>query len=125
VSNSGKRVRGTALVFRDNAVLLVRDRGKTAFSLPGGEHEKGEALLCTAVRELHEELGLRVWKAERIYRCDHEGSTRLHKVTLVETTDDPRIESRELDEFMWWDRTSDVPRFAHVDAILRLFDRGT
>jgi 8-oxo-dGTP pyrophosphatase MutT (NUDIX family) len=91
MSTSGKRVRGTALVFRDNAVLLVRDRGQTAFSLPGGKHDKGEALLCTAVRELHEELGMRVWKAERIYRCD---------------------------------RRSDVPRFAHVDAILRLFDHS-
>jgi 8-oxo-dGTP pyrophosphatase MutT (NUDIX family) len=91
VSSSGKRVRGTALVFRDNTVLLVRDRGQTALSLPGGKHEKGEALLCTAARELHEELSLRVWKAERIYRCD---------------------------------RTSDIRRFAHVDAFLRLFDHS-
>lgn len=124
MSTPTKRVRGTALIFRENAVLLVRDRGRQAFSLPGGRCDNGEALLCTAVRELHEELGMRVWKAERIYRCDYESHQNLHKVTLVETTDDPQIQSRELDDFVWWDHKRDVPRFAHVDAILRLYDQS-
>lgn len=123
MSNAGKRVRGTALVFRDKAVLLVRDRGQTALSLPGGKLDNGEALLFTAVRELHEELGLRVWRAERIYRCDYESRHNFHKVTLVDTTDDPQIQSRELDDFMWWDRKSNIPRFSHVDAILELYDQ--
>ncbi len=120
-----KRVRGTALVFRNGRVLLVRDRGQDAFSLPGGRRNKGEALQTTAVRELREELGLIAEEAERIYRCDYESANNFHNVTLIEIRGTPTIQSAELSEFRWWDGVEDLPRFAHVDAILRRYRRGT
>jgi 8-oxo-dGTP diphosphatase len=40
--------------------LLVRKRGTTAFMQPGGKLEAGEAAADALVRELVEELGLRV-----------------------------------------------------------------
>ena len=54
------RQRGTAVVIRHGKVLLVRDKGENKFSLPGGGIEKRELAVCTAARELFEELGIHV-----------------------------------------------------------------
>jgi len=113
------RRRGTAVVFRDNRVLLVRDKGKHNFSLPGGGAERNEPSMAAAVRELFEELKMSARKAERIFRSDFKGSINLHKVCLIETDDDPKMHGEELDEFIWWDMKSDVRRYSHVDQILK------
>ena len=112
------RARGTAVVFRDGKVLLVRDRGKHKFSLPGGGINHNESSMAAAIRELHEELGMSARKAERIFRCDFEGSLSKHKVSLIETDDEPRLQGKELDKFIWWDMKETVPVYAHVKAIL-------
>ena len=113
------KLRGTAVVRRNNNVLLVRDKGHKRFSLPGGGVNHNEPSLAAAVRELYEELGMRAWKAERIFKCDFKGTASEHRVSLVETDDEPRLRGKELDRFVWWDRKSDVPRYAHVDQILK------
>lgn len=48
-----------AAIILDSAgrLLLVRKRHTTAFMLPGGKIESGEAHLATLARELHEETG--------------------------------------------------------------------
>ena len=107
------------MVFRDGKVLLVRDRGKRRFSLPGGGAQPNEPSMATAIRELSEELGMSARKAERIFRCDFEGSVSKHKVSLIETDDEPRLRGKELDKFIWWDMKTNVPRYAHVDHILK------
>ena len=112
------RIRGTAVVIRNNKVLLVRDRGDKSFSLPGGGRNRTEPSLAAAVRELYEELGMRALKAERIIRCDYTSPYNKHKVTLIETTDAPVIKS-ELDKFIWWDMKTAIPRYSHVDYILK------
>jgi 8-oxo-dGTP diphosphatase len=55
-------LRIVAAVIRDpgGRWLLVRKRGTTTFMQPGGKLEPGEAPAEALVRELHEELGLRV-----------------------------------------------------------------
>ncbi len=113
------RTRGTAVVIRNDMVLLVRDRGQDRFSLPGGGVNHNEPSLAAAVRELFEELGMRARKAERIFQCDFRGSTSGHKVSLVETDDEPHLRGNELDRVIWWDKRSNIPRHAHVDQILR------
>lgn len=52
----------SALVIRDDAgrLLLVRKHGTTKFMQPGGKLEPGETFAAAAVRELEEELGIRV-----------------------------------------------------------------
>ncbi len=112
------RQRGTAVVFREGKVLLVRDRGKTKFSLPGGGINKNEPSMAGAIRELFEELGMSARKAERIFRCDFKGSMSKHKVCLLETEDEPKIRG-ELDKFIWWDMKKEIPRYSHVDYILK------
>ncbi len=61
-----------------------------------------------------------VYRGDRLYHCDYESANNYHKVSLIETDDDPAIRSAELCEFTWWDQSQDLPRFRHVDAILAL-----
>ena len=112
------RARGTAIVLRDNKILLARDKGKTKFSLPGGGTKNNEPSMAAAIRELYEELGMSAKKAERIFRCDFEGSLNKHKVVLIETDDEPRLKGKELEEFIWWDTETKIPIYDHVKAIL-------
>ncbi len=112
------RIRGTAVVIRNENVLLVRDRGKHSYSLPGGGKNRNEPPLSAAVRELYEELGMCAVKARRLFACDFKGSFSEHKVSLIETDDDPAIRT-ELDSFIWWNMKDPVPRYKHVDYILK------
>lgn len=118
-SKHKKRIRGTAVVIRENKVLLVKDRGKKKFSLPGGGTNRNEPSLSAAIRELYEELDMSARKAERIFKCDFLGSFNKHKVSLIETDDEPFLKSRELEEFCWWNMKDQIPRYAHVDYIIK------
>ncbi|MCD6391489.1 MAG: NUDIX hydrolase [Dehalococcoidia bacterium] len=76
------RRRATAVVIREDKVLLVRDQGKHHFSLPGGGVHHGELSLSAAARELYEETGLRATKVVRIF--NYRGKVNEHRVFLVE-----------------------------------------
>ena len=113
-----KRIRGTALVIRNNKILLVQDFGKKAFSLPGGGTKNNEPSLSAAIRELYEELAMSASKANRVFECDYSGAFTNHKVSKIETEDRPILLGSELEKFIWWDGQSDISRFPHVDAII-------
>jgi len=57
-----RRIHVSAAVIRDadGRLLLVRKSGTTAFMQPGGKPEQGEDAATTLVREVREELGLRL-----------------------------------------------------------------
>jgi len=116
--NHHLRQRGTAVVIRDGKVLLVRDRGKHQFSLPGGGIRENEPAASAAGRELYEELGLSPIKITRLRDCDFRGSASHHKVCLVEARGEPHLRGNELDKFIWWDMKQPIPLFAHVTQIL-------
>ena len=113
------RQRGTAVVIRDGKVLLVRDKGKHRFSLPGGAINKNEPTVSAAAREVYEELGLHVIMVKRLRGCDFKGSLSEHKVCLVQVSGEPRIRGHELDKFLWWDMKSSTPVYEHVTQILK------
>lgn len=116
------RRRGTAVIIRHGKVLLVRDRGKSKFSLPGGGIEKGEMSINAAIREIREELGLKVKQATRARNLDFAGTSQQHHVTIIKAEGKPRLKSRELVDFMWWDGKSPLPVYDHVKGILKKLD---
>jgi 8-oxo-dGTP pyrophosphatase MutT (NUDIX family) len=113
------RKRGTAVVIRQGRVLLVRDRGKHRFSLPGGAIKRGEPTASAAARELYEELGLHPSKVTRLRHCDFKGAVSEHKVCLIQASGEPHLRGHELDKFIWWDMKQPVPVYAHVKHIIK------
>ncbi len=119
------RPRGTAVVIRHDKVLLVRDKGRHKFSLPGGGIKRGEPTVSAAARELYEELGLNAVKATRLRHCDFKGTVSIHKVCLIEADGKPHLKGHELDKFIWWDMKKPIPIYAHVIQVLKeLFRRS-
>lgn len=59
----------SAVVFRNESgeVLTVRKRGTKGFMLPGGKPEEGEGAAATAIREVYEELRLKLTKDDIEY----------------------------------------------------------
>ena len=112
------RPRATAIVIRDGKVLVVRDKGKNLYSLPGGGIKYGEPTISAAARELFEELGLNAIKVTRMRNLDYSGSLSQHKVCLVEADGEPHFKGHELDKFIWWDMKEDIPVYYHVKNIL-------
>ena len=114
---AGLRKRATAVVIKNGKVLLVRDKGKQKFSLPGGGIHRGELTLSAAIRELYEETGLRATKAIRLRDCDYKGSKNEYRVCLIEANGKVRLK-HEIDKFVWWDMKQTLPVYPHVRYIL-------
>ncbi len=112
------RRRATAIALRDGCALLVRNRGRTPFMLPGGGIDEGEAPKAAVARELIEETTLRATVIR--YLFEHDGKYNRHYVFSVEVEGDVDLaQDPMVVEFVWWDGMSDVPMFPHVSEILR------
>ncbi|KRP93553.1 RNA pyrophosphohydrolase [Pseudomonas fluorescens] len=61
------RIAAALLVRGDGQTLLVRKRNTLAFMQPGGKIDAGEQPADALVRELHEELNLRVDPSQAVY----------------------------------------------------------
>ena len=123
-ANSRKRQRATVLAIRDDRYLLVREKGDDKYSLPGGGMEQDEAALTVACRELGEGLGMKAYRAERLFDYSSEGSFNDHKVVLVLAGGEPRINDRELESFRWWDGRERLPLYPHVTSIIGRYEKG-
>lgn len=85
-----KRRRGTVIIELADGILLTQMRGDRLL-LPGGQAERGEPRIMTAIRELYEETGL---VAESVrYLFDFESSYYHHKVFYVTASGKPRPRS--------------------------------
>jgi 8-oxo-dGTP pyrophosphatase MutT (NUDIX family) len=115
-----RRQRATAIVISgDGRVLLVRDRGRHRYSLPGGGQRHGESIERAAARELFEELGMRAVSVHRVPAADFRGTVSDHRACLVQAAGRPYIRSRhELDDYIWWNMRDRVPTYGHVQGIL-------
>jgi ADP-ribose pyrophosphatase YjhB (NUDIX family) len=110
------RDRATAIVVRDGRYLLVRDRGRQTFALPGGGIEDGESASSAMARELLEETGLRSTTVTRLFTFG--GKHNDHVVFRVEAQGDANA-TGEVEDFTWWNGNDDTPVFPHVTGILK------
>ena len=109
------RDRATAIVVREGRYLLVRDRGRETFALPGGGIEDEESASSAMARELYEETGLHTTSITRLFTFG--GKHNDHVVFRVEA--DGEVEAMgEVDGFTWWDGGDDTPVYPHVKGIL-------
>ena len=113
-----KHLRATAIVKKDDRYLIVLDRGRKLYSLPGGGIERGEPSVAAAAREVYEETGLTPSMAKFLFR--YEGSVSSHWVVLVEvrSTEHVKLQRKELDDYKWYRLGSSVPVSRHVTDIL-------
>lgn len=80
-------LRCSAIVFRNNHVLLVRRAAQSDWVLPGGNPEPGESVASCARREVAEETGLQITvdRVAFVLEAHHEGEGT-HLLDLVFTT---------------------------------------
>ena len=111
--------RATAVVIRDDKVLLVRHSsgGFSEFAMPGGGIEPGESPMSAAARELRGETGLEAKQIEFV--CTWDSPIFRHKAFRIEAEGEVNIDPQEIAEFVWWDRKEELRIFGHVEAILR------
>ena len=100
---------------REGRILLVRDRGRSSYGLPGGGIEDGELPIVAAARELYEETGLEATTIR--YLFSFEGKYNVHRVYEVEADGEPEARG-EIDWYIWWDMKDDTPVYPHVRGIL-------
>jgi hypothetical protein len=117
-----KRYRASALVFVNDKLLLVRDRGKRDYSLPGGGYKPKESTIEACPRELREEVGgLFVKSVERLKQCDFNGIRARHKVALIKASGKPYVKSKEIDKVILWNMKENIKVQGHVRRILKCY----
>ena len=121
---SEKSQRATALVIREGRYLLVKEKGHNTYSLPGGGTDRGEAALTAACREIGEKLGLKAYKAERIFDYESAEGFNHHKVVLVFAGGEPRINDQGVESFRWWDGKEALKMYPHVSSIVARYEAG-
>lgn len=102
-----KRNRATALVVRDGKVLLVRNKGRRRFSLPGGTIEKLEPGGDAAERHLEEETRLEPRSVYPMF--NYESRANSHRVYRIDAKGKVRINSKDISEYTWWDGSPELP----------------
>ena len=114
-----KRRRATAVVERDGRYLLVLDKGKKTYSLPGGGIEQGEPALAAATREVYEETGMEPLEAKLLFK--YEGTTNAHRVVWVKVDGKAKVhlQRKELSSYLWWNpQDQSIPLFDYVKTII-------
>jgi len=122
------RRRATAILIRNDRVLLLREPQDTEFHLPGGGVEQGELPISGVARELHEETGLSASKIEYLFNYYEDwGEDGIHfsdqdrSVFRIEADGEIRL-SPEIQEYIWWDRATDLRLFKWVKPMLSRYD---
>ncbi len=111
------RIAAALLIGADGHTLLVRKRGTRAFMQPGGKIEAGEQPVHALVRELEEELGLRIDPAQARYlqqfsapAANEPGHVVQAEVFLIRI-DTPVTPAAEIEEVRWIDPAGDGDLF--------------
>ena len=107
------RIAAALLVRGDGQTLLVRKRGTQAFMQPGGKIDAGEQPAEALVRELHEELNLRIDPSNALYlghfsapAANEPGFTVQAELFQVHI-EEPVSPAAEIEEVCWIDPAGD------------------
>lgn len=102
--DSGPNAASVALVERGRVLLIKRARAPYfgAWTLPGGRLEPGEDAQAAATREIHEELGLRVFALRPLMRLAV-GEARQFRLQVFATEgfEGEIVPSDEIAAFRW------------------------
>jgi len=109
----------------DGRILCARPRGKDIFYIPGGKREGSESDLRTLLREISEELTVRLLPATvrhvGTYEADqtggHPGGAVVRMSCYTGDYTGTLAASSEIDEFAWFSY-ADRPRVPPVDQLL-------
>lgn len=94
-----KKRRGTAIIESPDGVMLVRMKNDK-FMLPGGQSNKGEPRIITAIRELQEETGLIANHV--VYLFDFESRFYRQKVFYIQPENGVPAPSNEIVEIGYY-----------------------
>jgi len=117
------RVRATALLVRQHAVLLVKERGGPWF-LPGGDLRPGELAMAAAIRELHEETCVEASAAAFLWQ--HVSAHHMHQVFRVAVPGDarPRANVRAGIDDLRWVELSQLARMSVTPGTRAILERA-
>lgn len=118
------------VVWRAGLCLMVFDRWKQTWELPGGMREEGESARVAAGRELAEETGLDGvvlgYVGVARFRLARDGREEYGAVyqTTVES-DLQFVPNDEIERVVWWDPATELPGVDGPDAaVVQLVQRG-
>lgn len=101
-------IAAACLLDAEGRLLLVRKRNTQAFMLPGGKREAGESAIAALLRELYEELELRM-PANALQplgqfqaQAANEADTWLHAEIFHGRLSHPVSPAAELEELRWY-----------------------
>jgi len=107
------RVSAAVITDADGRLLLVRKAGTRAFMQPGGKPEAGEDAAQTLIRELAEEIGLRLTGADLMPlgeftapAANEPGFAVVADVFRVDIGDQQPVTDAEIEELRWVDRAA-------------------
>ncbi|AUG28193.1 MULTISPECIES: NUDIX domain-containing protein [Microbacterium] len=107
------RVSAAVITDADGRLLLVRKAGTRAFMQPGGKPEAGEDAAQTLIRELAEEIGLRLTGADltplgefTAPAANEPGFAVVADVFRVDIGDQQPVTDAEIEELRWVDRAA-------------------
>ncbi|HKO24535.1 MAG TPA: NUDIX hydrolase [Chloroflexota bacterium] len=120
------RRRASAVLLQGDRILMVRIsyRGRTWWCLPGGTIERDETPEETIVRELREELNLRVVCRERLYEAPmpHEDGTDVG--ILVDALTNPLLPGVDPSVTVWaWHPFDDIEDSWQVAEVQKALGR--
>ena len=101
------RIAAALLIDPQCRTLLVRKRGTQAFMQPGGKIDAGESPVEALVRELHEELGLRIDPAQAAHMgafsapAANEPGFEVHAELFRVDTAEAVVPAAEIEEVVW------------------------
>ncbi|MHA1748615.1 MAG: NUDIX domain-containing protein, partial [Promethearchaeota archaeon] len=123
-----KRLRGTAIVDTEKGILLVRDKGKKVFTLPGGNARKNESRESAAIRELREETGLVAEEVKYLFSLigpkhrSHKGGfyRDYHKVFLIKARGEAKPR-KEISEVRYYKEGDEIPLSRTTQRIIKKY----